>query len=340
MREITAGVLGAGRIGRLHAGNLLAMPGVRLKSIVDPYADLDPWKAASVAVARDPAAILEDEEIEAVLVCSSTTSHADLTDAAAAAGKHVFCEKPIDLDPDRVRATLAAVERAGVKLQVGFNRRFDPTFSRVRETVTDGSIGEVQLIKITSRDPAPPPIGYIETSGGMFLDMSIHDFDMARFLSGSEVVEVQAFGAAIVDPAIGQAGDVDTAVASLKLASGALAVIENSRQAIFGYDQRLEVLGSKGGVEALNELPAQVRLRTERGVRAEKPLHFFLERYQRSFLAEMEAFFDSVREGREPPVGGHDGLVSLLVSLAAQRSMVENRPVQLESESYSGSGGT
>jgi len=318
MREITAGVLGAGRIGRLHAGNLLAMPGVRLKSIVDPYADLDPWKAASVAVARDPAAILEDEEIEAVLVCSPTTSHADLTDAAAAAGKHVFCEKPIDLDPDRVRATLAAVEQAGVKLQVGFNRRFDPTFSRVREAIADGSIGEVQLIKITSRDPGPPPIAYIESSGGMFLDMSIHDFDMARFLSGSEVVEVQAFGAALVDPA--------------------LAVIENSRQAIFGYDQRLEVLGSKGGVEALNELPAQVRLRTDRGVRGEKPLHFFLERYQRSFVTELEAFFDSVREGREPPVGGRDGLVSLLVSLAAQRSMVENRPVQVESESHSGSG--
>jgi len=230
------------------------------------------------------------------------------------------------------------VERAGVKLQVGFNRRFDPTFSRVREAVTDGSVGEVQLIKITSRDPAPPPIAYIETSGGMFLDMSIHDFDMARFLSGSEVVEVQAFGTALVDPAIGQAGDVDTAVASLKLESGALAVIENSRQAIYGYDQRVEVLGSKGGVEAQNELPAQVQLRTSRGVRSEKPLHFFLERYQRSFASELEAFFDSVREDRETAVGGHDGLVSLLVGLAVQRSMVENRPVQIEPEGRSASG--
>jgi myo-inositol 2-dehydrogenase/D-chiro-inositol 1-dehydrogenase len=259
MRQVTVGVLGAGRIGGLHAGSLLVMPGVRLKSIIDPYADLGPWTSASITTGRDSDLILGDDEIEAVLVCSPTPTHADLIDAAAGAGKHIFCEKPIDLDPDRVRATLANVERAGVKLQVGFNRRFDPTFSRVREAVADGSIGDVHLIKITSRDPAVPPIDYVESSGGIFVDMTIHDFDMVRFLSGSEVVEVHA-------------------VTSLRLASGALAVIENSRQAVFGYDQRVEIFGSRGAVEAFNEVPAQVRLTTARGARTENPLYFFLER--------------------------------------------------------------
>jgi myo-inositol 2-dehydrogenase/D-chiro-inositol 1-dehydrogenase len=332
MRQVTVGVLGAGRIGGLHAGSLLVMPGVRLKSIIDPYADLGPWTSASITTGRDSDLILGDDEIEAVLVCSPTPTHADLIDAAAGAGKHIFCEKPIDLDPDRVRATLANVERAGVKLQVGFNRRFDPTFSRVREAVADGSIGDVHLIKITSRDPAVPPIDYVESSGGIFVDMTIHDFDMVRFLSGSEVVEVHAFGAVLVDPAIGRAGDVDTAVTSLRLASGALAVIENSRQAVFGYDQRVEIFGSRGAVEAFNEVPAQVRLTTARGARTENPLYFFLERYQTSFVAELEAFFASVREDCRPPVGGQDGLASLLIGLAAQRSVAEGRPVPVEAQ--------
>jgi myo-inositol 2-dehydrogenase/D-chiro-inositol 1-dehydrogenase len=330
MRQITAGVMGAGRIGTLHAESLLATSGVRLKSIVDPYADLGPWTSASITTGRDPDLILGDDEIEAVLVCSPTPTHADLIDAAAGAGKHIFCEKPIDLDPDRVRSTLATVERAGVKLQVGFNRRFDHSFSRVRGAVADGSVGDIHLIKITSRDPAPPPIDYVQSSGGIFVDMTIHDFDMVRFLSASEVAEVHAFGAVLVDPAIGRAGDADTAVTSLRLASGAFAVIENSRQAAFGYDQRVEVFGSRGGVEALNEVPAQVRLTTAGGTRTETPLYFFLERYKQSFVAELEAFFSSVREDCRPPVGGQDGLAALLIALAAQRSVAESRPVPVE----------
>jgi myo-inositol 2-dehydrogenase/D-chiro-inositol 1-dehydrogenase len=222
------------------------------------------------------------------------------------------------------------VERAGVKLQVGFNRRFDPTFSRVRQSVVDGEIGDVHLIKIVARDPEPPPPEYVRDSGGMFLDMTIHDFDMVRFLSGSEVEEVQAFGAVLVDPAIGDAGDVDTAVVTLKLANGALAVIENSRRAVFGYDQRIEVFGSKGGIEALNESPCQVRLRTGAGIRAENPLYFFLERYQRSFVAELEAFINIIREDAQPPVTGQDGLIPLLIGVAATRSMQENRPVRVD----------
>ncbi len=213
---------------------------------------------------------------------------------------------------------------------MGFNRRFDPTFARVRRAVVEGEIGDVHLVKIVARDPAPPPPEYVANSGGMFLDMTIHDFDMVRFLSGSEVEEVQAFGAVLVDPAIGEAGDVDTAAVTLKLANGALAVIENSRRAVFGYDQRVEVFGSKGGVEAFNESPCQVRLRTGRGERSENPLYFFLERYQQSFLAELGEFFDCIREDREPPVTGLDGLIPLLIGVAATRSMRENRPVRVE----------
>jgi myo-inositol 2-dehydrogenase/D-chiro-inositol 1-dehydrogenase len=331
MREVTAGILGAGRIGKLHGDNLVAMPGVRLKAISDPYADLEPWAKTGVDTAREAKAILDDDEIEAVLICSPTPTHADLIDAAATAGKQIFCEKPIDLDPDRVRKTLDAVERAGVKLQVGFNRRFDPTFSRVRNAVEDGSVGDIEMIRVTARDPEPPPITYVKCSGGMFVDMTIHDFDMVRFLSGSEVEEVHVYGAVLVDPAIGTAGDVDTAVTSLKLTNGALAVIENSRRAVYGYDQRIEVFGSRGCAEARNEVPARVRLSTVDGVRSEKPLYFFLERYQQSFLAELEAFFDCIRNDTEPLVGGRDGLMSLLIGLAATRSLQEKRPIPLES---------
>jgi myo-inositol 2-dehydrogenase/D-chiro-inositol 1-dehydrogenase len=330
MKMTNFGVVGAGRIGKIHAGNLLAMPDVRLKSVADPYLDPDEWSSRGIAPTLDPNDIFDDTDIEAVLICSPTPTHAEFTEIAAKAGKHVFCEKPIALEPDRIRRTLEVVETAGVKLQVGFNRRFDPTFARVRQAVVDGDIGDVHLVKVVARDPSPPPPEYVADSGGMFLDMTIHDFDMVRFLSGSEVDEVHAFGAVLVDPAIGEAGDIDTAVVTMKLKNGALAVIENSRKAVFGYDQRLEVFGSEGGIEALNESPCQVRLRTAKGIRAENPLYFFLERYQRSFVVELEAFVASIREDKEPPAGGRDGLMSVLVGLAAARSMAENRPVKVE----------
>jgi myo-inositol 2-dehydrogenase/D-chiro-inositol 1-dehydrogenase len=331
MRTITVGVLGAGRIGRLHTENLFRMPGVRVKSIADPYADFSAWPPKDVATGPDPGLVLDDPEIEAVLICSPTPTHAPFTEAAAKAGKHIFCEKPVDLDPDRIRRTLEVVEDAGVKMQVGFNRRFDPTFARVRQAVTDGDIGDIQIVKITSRDPEAPPVSYVQTSGGMFLDMTIHDFDMVRFVTGSEVEEVYAMGAVLIDPAIGEAGDVDTAITTLKMANGALAVIENSRQAVYGYDQRVEVFGSKGSAEAANETANRVTLSGVSGVRRDNPLYFFLERYQVSFVAELEAFFASIRDDHEPPVGGRDGLMSVLVALAAAQSMAENRPVKVES---------
>jgi myo-inositol 2-dehydrogenase/D-chiro-inositol 1-dehydrogenase len=330
MNKITMGVVGAGRIGKIHAGNLLAMPEVRLKSVADPYLDPDEWSARGIAPTLDPYDVVNDPEIDAILVCSPTPTHAEFTEIAAETGKHVFCEKPIALDPDRIRQTLAVVEKSGVKLQVGFNRRFDPTFARVRQAVVDGEVGDVHLVKVVARDPSPPSPEYVADSGGMFLDMTIHDFDMVRYLSSSEVDEVQAFGAVLIDPAIGEAGDIDTAVVTMKLENGALAAIENSRKAVFGYDQRLEVFGSEGGVEAANEAPFQVTLRTAAGIRAENPLYFFLERYRRSFEIELEAFVTSIREDRDPPVGGRDGLMSVLIGLAAARSMAENRPVKVE----------
>ena len=332
MKTITTGILGAGRIGRLHGDNILRMNGVDLKAVADPYADFESWPKAAVATGEDPDLVLGDDSIEAVLICSPTPTHADFIERAAAAGKHVFCEKPIDLEPDRIRRTLAAVDQAGVKLQVGFNRRFDPTFATVKRAVDNGEIGDIHLVKITSRDPEAPPADYVASSGGIFLDMTIHDFDMVRFLSGAEIVEVHAYGAVLIDPAIGAAGDVDTAVTTLRLSNGALAVIENSRQAVYGYDQRVEVFGSKGSAEALNEVPAQVRLSTADGIRNEKPLYFFLERYQTSFVAELEDFFSCVRENRPPSVGGRDGLMSVVAGLAATRSRAVNRPVVVESQ--------
>jgi len=330
MKRTVVGVIGAGRIGQVHGNNLIRMPEVRLKAVTDPFADFKMWPPAPVVTGKEPELILDDDEIEAVLICSPTPTHADLTERAARAGKHVFCEKPIDLDPERIRRTMAIVDESGVILQVGFNRRFDPTFARVRRAVVDGDIGEIHLVKITSRDPEAPPVEYVKTSGGIFLDMTIHDFDMVRFLTGSEVEEVYACGAVLIDPAIGDAGDVDTAVTTLKMANGAIAVIENSRQAVYGYDQRVEVFGSGGSAEAGNETPNRVTVSNGDGVRADKPLYFFLERYQASFVAELESFFKCIREDEPTTAGGSDGLMSVLIGLAASQSLAENRPVKVE----------
>jgi myo-inositol 2-dehydrogenase/D-chiro-inositol 1-dehydrogenase len=323
-----------GRIGKVHAENIAySMPQARLKAVADPKMSpaTEAWvKELGVAsVLTDPAALLADEEIEAVLICSSTDTHADLVILAARAGKHIFCEKPVDLTVPKVRAALEAVQSAGVKLQVGFNRRFDHNFRRLRELVESGEVGEPHLVRISSRDPAPPPPDYIAVSGGIFLDMTIHDFDMARFQMGSEVVEVHADGAVLIDSAIGSAGDVDTAIVTLRFASGALGVIDNSRKATYGYDQRVEVFGSKGSAAAENDTSTTVKLANESGVTADKPLYFFLERYKEAYVAEMRAFFDAVAGGKPTPVTGEDGLQNLRVGLAAKLSLAERRRVRL-----------
>jgi myo-inositol 2-dehydrogenase/D-chiro-inositol 1-dehydrogenase len=265
-----------------------------------------------------------------VLICSSTDTHAQFIEEAAQAGKQIFCEKPIALDLGQIDHALAAVDRAGVKLQIGFNRRFDPNFARVREVVATGQIGEPHLLRITSRDPAPPPLAYVKVSGGIFLDMTIHDFDMARFLMGSEVEEIYAAGGVLVDPEIGQAGDIDTTIITLHFANGALGTIDNSRQAVYGYDQRVEVFGSGGCVTADNNYPNTATISDARRVHRDLPLNFFMERYVESYVAEMKAFVACVVNDTPPPVTGLDGRIPVVMGYAAKRSLAEGRPVKLD----------
>jgi len=331
---VNVGIIGVGRIGKIHSENIVSsVPNCRLKAIADVNLTpaIEAWaKNLGVAsIGRDPAALLADPDISAVLICSSTDTHADFVVLAARAGKHIFCEKPVDLTVAKVRAALDAVKQAGVKLQVGFNRRFDHNFRRVRELVENGSVGTPHLIKISSRDPAPPPAEYVAVSGGIFLDMTVHDFDMARFQSGSEVEEVYALGAVLIDEAIGKAGDVDTAIVTLRFENGALAVIDNSRRAAYGYDQRVEVFGSKGAAAAENDAPCTVKLSCEAGVIGDKPFYFFLERYKESFVVEMRAFIEAIALNQPTLVTGEDGMHDLRVGLAAKLSLAERRPVKL-----------
>jgi myo-inositol 2-dehydrogenase/D-chiro-inositol 1-dehydrogenase len=332
-RTIKFGIIGAGRIGKLHAENLVShVSGVEVVAI----ADVDP-KAAQETAARlkiprtttDYREILADQEIHAVAICSSTNTHAHLIQEAAAAGKHIFCEKPIDFDLHKIDAALGAVEAAGVNLQVGFNRRFDPNFHKVHEMVADGKIGQPHILRITSRDPAPPPIEYIQVSGGIFLDMTIHDFDMARFLMGSEVEEIFVAAGVLVDPQIGAAGDLDTAVITLRFENGALGTIDNSRQAVYGYDQRVEMFGSQGMVTVANNTPDSHVYYSVTGVTSAKPLYFFLERYTQSFIDEMQAFVNSVRNDTPTQVSGVDGRIPVVMGLAARKSYQEGRPIKL-----------
>jgi len=334
MTNITrVGVIGAGRIGQLHMNNIRQnVPNASIVALADvafEHAQAVGEKLGIANVYPDPAPLFADDTIDAVLICSSTDTHAAFIEDAARAGKHIFCEKPIALDLATIDRALDAVEKAGVSLQIGFNRRFDPNFSEAKRLVDDGALGAVHIVRVTSRDPEPPPIGYVATSGGMFLDMSIHDFDMARFIAGSEVEEVYAVGSVLVDPAIGEAGDIDTAVVTLKFANGSLGTIDNSRQAVFGYDQRLEVFGAKGQIVVGNPKPHTAVLSQVQGDTAPPLMHFFLERYSDSFAIETKAFFDAIQNGTEPPVTGIDGRAPVAIALAANLSMKEGRPVKL-----------
>ncbi len=332
-RKINVGLIGAGRIGRVHAKHLAwHIPEANLVAVADSFADAAQQLAAGLqipAAFRDHRRIMDDDAIEVVVICSSTDTHAQFIEEAAQAGKHIFCEKPIDHDLARIDRALAVVEQAGVKLQIGFNRRFDPSFRRVREIVAAGQIGEPHLLHIISRDPAPPPIAYVKVSGGIFLDMTIHDFDMARFLIGSEVEEIYAAGGVRVDPAIGEAGDIDTALTTLRFADGALGVIDNSRRAVYGYDQRIEVFGSGGCVTADNNYPNSARISDAQRVHRDLPLNFFMDRYTESYLAEMKAFVECVLQDQTPPVTGSDGRIPVVMGYAARKSYEENRPVKL-----------
>ena len=332
--RLNIGIIGAGRIGKVHAETIaFRVPEANACAITD----LNEEAAAQVAarcgipvVAASVDQILDDPDIDAVLICSSTDTHADLTIRAARARKHIFCEKPIDHSLAKIDAALAAVKEAGVKLQIGFNRRFDPNFARVRAAVQSGEIGTPRLLHIISRDPAPPPVSYVKVSGGVFLDMTIHDFDMARFLVGDEVEEVYTAAGVMVDPAIGEAGDLDTALITLKFRNGVIGSIDNCRQAAYGYDQRAEILGSKGSVATTNCYPNEATISTGESVRRDLPLNFFMDRYTESFTREVRAFVQAVVEDKPTPVTGIDGRIPVVMGLAARKSFDERRPVRLE----------
>jgi myo-inositol 2-dehydrogenase/D-chiro-inositol 1-dehydrogenase len=333
MNKLRIGVIGAGRIGKIHAESIASrVPGAELAAVADidlPAARELGERFQAPIVVEDYGLILKEADIDAVAICSATDTHTQIIQDAAAAGKHIFCEKPIDHSLDKIDSALAAVEESGVKLQIGFNRRFDPNFRKVREMVAGGEIGRPHILRITSRDPGPPPIEYIKVSGGIFLDMTIHDFDMARYLIGSEVEELYVAGGVMVDPAIGRAGDIDTAIITLKFADGTIGAIDNSRKAVYGYDQRVEVFGSKGMASIANNAPDTHVLSNAEGIHSSLPLHFFLERYMDSYVAEMEEFVACILEDTAPPVTGVDGRVPVVMGLAAWKSYSEGRPVRL-----------
>lgn len=331
--NVRVGVIGAGRIGKIHAHNLAtAIAGAQVVAIADPLVDAAQALAQQLAVSQvteDHRKILENPDIDAVVICSSTNTHAQMIIEAARAGKQIFCEKPIAYDLKKIDEALDVVKECGVLLQIGFNRRFDPNFKKVHEMVAAGKIGSPQILRITSRDPAPPPIEYVKVSGGIFFDMTIHDFDMARYLVGADVEEIYAAGGVLVDPRIGAAGDIDTAAVTLYFQNGAIGVIDNSRKAVYGYDQRVEVFGSEGMLSVQNETPDRAIYSSAAGVEAAKPLYFFLERYAQSFVDEMSQFIQSIQQGLQPPVTGLDGRIPVVMALAATRSLKEHRPVKL-----------
>ena len=333
MKKLKLGVIGTGRIGKVHIATLVrSVPQAEVVAI----ADINLKNANEVAKAfgittvfSNYMDVINHPEVEAVVLCSPTDTHARYIVDAANAGKHIFCEKPVDLSLEVIKDALDAVSKAGVKLMVGFNRRFDPNFLKIKQLVVDGKIGDPHILKITSRDPAPPPAEYSAVSGGMFMDMTIHDFDMARYIAGSEVTEVYTKASVLVDPAIGKAGDVDTAIITLTFANGAIGVIDNSRKAVYGYDQRVEIFGSNGMACADNNYPENHRYFASDGVHGSLPLNFFMDRYLEAYANEMKIFCNSVVNNLQLPVSGNDGLMSVAIALAAKKSYLEHRPVKL-----------
>ena len=328
-------IIGAGRIGKVHLESIsYHVKNATVTAMADPFMNEETEKLIRSygvsKVTKDYKDILNDKDIDAVLVCSSTDTHAAISIEAINAGKHVFCEKPVDHSIEKIQAVADALkEHPDIKFQVGFNRRFDHNFAAIRKAYDDGKIGEAHILKITSRDPEPPNPAYIKVSGGIFLDMTIHDFDMACFLTDSDVEELYVNSAVLVDPAIGEQGDVDTAIITMKMANGALAVIDNSRKAAYGYDQRAELFGSKGMVATSNDTVSSAVISNADGVTGEKPLFFFLERYMGSFSEEMRQFTEAVINDTEVPVGIHAGLQSVKIGLAARKSVEEHRPVKI-----------
>lgn len=324
------GLLGCGRIGQVHAKSIKTLPDATVVAVADAVPEAAASLAsASGARAQSAESILASDDVDAVVIGTPTDTHFDLIHAAAETGKAIFCEKPIDMSVENIRACIRTVDAAGVTFMTGFNRRFDPNFSRLRAQVRDGAIGDVEMVTITSRDPAPPPISYIERSGGLFRDMMIHDFDMARFIMGEEFVRLHAVGSTLVDPAIGAAGDVDTAAVLLTTRSGRICQISNSRRAAYGYDQRIEVHGSLGMLRAENQHETTVEHATSQGFSRDPVQYFFLERYKSAFVAEMQTFVSAVLEGSKPEPSIRDGLAAQVLADAASDARNTGMPVDL-----------
>ena len=327
---IGIGLLGAGRIGRMHARNLAAHPRVNLVGIFDIDSAARQQAASETGCQSVPTAarLLEDQRVDAVLIASATDTHCDLIEAAASAGKAVFCEKPIHLDLARVDGCARVVRDAGITVQIGFNRRFDPSHAAVREAAGGGEIGRVEQAVITSRDPAPPPLDYVQVSGGLFRDMAIHDFDMARFLFAEEPVEVSAMGSVLVDPSIGEAGDIDTAMVVMRMESGALCHINCSRRSVYGYDQRIELFGERGMLVSNNPTPTNVERYSSGATEARPVLYpFFIERYAESYVREIDAFVDALEANEPASPSFEDGRRALLLADAAADSASRGRSI-------------
>ena len=328
-------LLGSGRMGAIHAANIARHPDARLRTIVS----IIPPQARELAeryggdVVEDAGVAFADPAVGAVVIATPTNTHVDFSIAAARAGKAILCEKPIDLELARVDACVEEVERAGVPFMIGFNRRFDPSFRSLREALVRGEVGRVEALTITSRDPEPPPIDYVRISGGIFRDMTIHDFDMARWLLREEPTEIFAAGSCLVDPAIAEAGDVDTTMVVMRTASGAMCHIANSRRAVYGYDQRIEVSGAEGVLHAGNRTASSLTKWSEDGVLAGRPLHFFVERYAQSYRAELDRFIEAASSGEQPAEAASvaDGRRAMVLAETAVESMSTGRPVEVPS---------
>jgi myo-inositol 2-dehydrogenase/D-chiro-inositol 1-dehydrogenase len=331
VRKLRVGIIGLGRIGRMHARNIKSIIQADLAAISDISEEAVNSVAEELQINQkyyDYREMLNDPSIEAVVICSSTNTHAQIIKEAASAKKHIFCEKPIALTIEEVNDALNSINISGIKFFLGFNRRFDPTFSKMKEEIKSGKIGTPHLAIITSRDPAPPSLDYVKSSGGLFLDMTIHDFDMARFMLNDEPYEIYVSASSLVDPAIGKAGDVDTAAIVITMKSGARVIINNSRKAVYGYDQRVEIFGSEGMIMNQNMPKDFAFLSNPYETQLSNPVYFFIERYKEAYIHEIETFISCVMQDEIPPVGGEDGKISLLMGYAAQKSLTENRPVK------------
>lgn len=328
MSSISLAIIGHGRIGKIHAKNILSIPDANLSMIVDPlFEDGKTQDRSGIRMSRHIDSLIGSNDIDGVIICSPSKYHLEQIRLLSGRIRNIFCEKPLGLSIKEIMKAKKSIEDNDLNLHVGFNRRFDPDFSRLKENIIDGEIGKLHTIKITSRDPSPPSIEYIERSGGLFLDMTIHDFDMVKYLSDSEICEIYAKGKCMVDPEIAKANDIDTAITNMTLKNGIIAIINNSRQAVYGYDQRIEVIGSKGALQVGNQLLHGVRKGTENGFSSANPKHFFIDRYQESYRIEMLNFIRSIKGDPVPHATADDGLHALMAGIAANRSLTESKPI-------------